>query len=173
MPIKGNNITLRAPEKTDLEVMRETRNNIYDRPQYRTWREISRYKQEEYYWNEIINSPNHIVFVIEDNSSKEVIGECRASFIDWTNSNAEMAIVLHQEHRNKGHGNEALTLFVDYLFKYANLHRLIAIICKSNTSSLKLFESVGFKKEGILIDYKKYKGKFHDAIQMAMINNYE
>ncbi len=173
MPIKGTYVTLRAPEQCDLESMREIRNIVEDRYQYRTWREISKYKQETYYWNEVINSPNHIVFVIEDNTTKKVVGECRASFIDWTNSNAEMAIVLHTDYRRKGYGKEAMSLFIEYLFKYANLHRLVAIICKANKSSLRMFESAGFLYEGTLKDYKKYKGKYHDAVQLSCINRYE
>ena len=49
------------------------------------------------------------------------------------------------------------------------LHRLDLLVIERNAPAIKLYESNGFSREGILKDARLYDSEFHNMILMAKI----
>lgn len=79
----------------------------------------------------------------------------------------EIGIVLGDpRHRGRGIGTSALTLLMDILFNQHNAVRIQAHILVNNERSLRLFQKLGFQKEGLL------KGAFkvgEDRVDMFIL----
>ena len=70
----------------------------------------------------------------------------------------------------KGFGTKALQMLIDYGFFKMKLHRIGADIFEYNKISVKLFEKLGFTKEGVLNDYLWRSGKWWNLYKYSIIN---
>ncbi|MDP2060626.1 MAG: GNAT family N-acetyltransferase [Flavobacteriaceae bacterium] len=82
---------------------------------------------------------------------------------------AGIGIVLNELHRNKGIGNEVLSLVKAYARDGLDLHQIYANIGEHNSASLKLFEKSGFRKTGTKIDWIYDAGSFENEIMVQLI----
>lgn len=80
-------------------------------------------------------------------------------------------IILNEEDRNKGVGEEVLELVLNYTFSTLNLHQLYANIIESNTPSIRLFEKTGFTKVGIKKDWLLINGEFKNEVLYQIIKS--
>lgn len=63
----------------------------------------------------------------------------------------------------KGIGGRALRLLCDYAFTVRNLDRVYAEVFTFNTRSIRLFEGVGFQREGTLRQHEYHNGVRQDV----------
>lgn len=63
--------------------------------------------------------------------------------------------------KGKGYGKQSINLVIDYCFSELKFHRLWLDAFVENNSAIKLYQSLGFKQEGVLrecwFDGKEYK----------------
>jgi RimJ/RimL family protein N-acetyltransferase len=110
-----------------------------------------------------------IVIPNEDGSEK-LIGNCGIHNIDWKNRVADVGIVIgEKELQGKGYGTEAMELLLEYAFNTLNLNRIELLTYVFNERALKSYKKVGFLEEGRKRQFKWSKGKYHDAILMAIL----
>lgn len=94
--------------------------------------------------DEIIHWGIHIA------KTNEFIGYCMAAFIDRYNRKCKFGMTIGaKEHWGKGYGREAIEAVVRFLFEELKLNRIQCEIYDFNERSIRLFESVGFQREGI------------------------
>jgi len=165
--IKGNQINLRAIERSDLEKLRNMRNEPENNQYFRTWRQLNMDDQERFFKN-IVMGDNHIVFGIE-NKTGELIGVCRLSYIQWQARIAEAGIYTKLSEQGKGYGTEAMRILVDFGFNQANLHRITAEARVDNAASIEIFKKIGFEVEGTLRDSFFRNGRYYDTIVMSIL----
>lgn len=79
--------------------------------------------------------------------------------------------IPEDEYWGKGIGKEALSLWIDYLFKERNLTRLGFTTWSRNKGMIRLGEKLGFKMEGIIRDGCEVKGIFYDIIKMGILRS--
>lgn len=171
MFLEGQHINLREVYKSDLPIFQEFRNVYQDTKNYRTIMPITE-KKQEWYWDNVVNNPEkHVVFTIIVKQSIQIVGEIRASNIDWIRGNFEVGILIGKKFRDKGYGREALNMLLDYTFSRLRMHKAIAIISIDNTKSIKLFESCRFIQEGTLRETNYYDGKYHDTLIFGLLDN--
>lgn len=85
-----------------------------------------------------------------DNGSR-VVGECSIHGIDWRNRIAQVGICIWRPtDRCQGFGQEAVHQVTAWAFGYLGLLTLEAWIVEDNQASLRLFEKLGFSREGVL-----------------------
>ena len=73
--------------------------------------------------------------------------------IDQKNGKAEYYITLgEQEYKGKGIASKASTLLLDYAFNQLDLNKVYLYTEVANITAQRLFERIGFKKEGLLKD---------------------
>ena len=83
--------------------------------------------------------------------------------IDKKNSKAEYYITMgNHEYKGKGIAKEASRQILEYAFEQLELNRVYLYTEVSNTTAQRLFEKLGFKREGLLICDIKSHGEFID-----------
>ncbi len=115
------------------------------------------------------NMPTEMTFTIE--AEGKIIGEVVFSRIRWFNRKSEITIIIKKDFQGKGYGKESLKAAMDFAFNKMNLHRLEAEIYEFNKVSIKLMESLGFKKEGVLREAQFSNGKYWDIIRYGILRS--
>lgn len=76
---------------------------------------------------------------------------------------AEICYDLHKDFWRQGITTRAMITVMEYMFRYAGLHRIEAITVKENTASINVLKKLGFTHEGSLCNYRYYNNKPHDV----------
>lgn len=71
--------------------------------------------------------------------------------------------------RNKGYGREALKWILDRAFKEDTFHRVYLDYYTGNETARRLYESMGFRHEGIARGACKKMGKYYDVNVMSIL----
>jgi len=107
---------------------------------------------------------------VKNNPKQTFIGQVSMYSLNFLHSRAEIGIWLGRSHWNKGIAKEALKMLISHAFLDIHLNRLQAHIFTQNDSSIKLFEKLGFKREGLNERYvKKTDGDFNDVYVYALL----
>lgn len=69
----------------------------------------------------------------------------------------------------KGYGTDALITFIRFLFSQWNLRRISLDTWDGNLRAIKVYEKIGFKREGRLREARFVLGQYHDAILMGLL----
>ena len=102
--------------------------------------------------------------------SMDLIGTCGLYSYREVYRSMEFRILLWAEHGH-GIGAEATRLVVDYGFKRLNLHRIWLGVHEQNERAIKCYTKVGFITEGRQSDGVFTHGKYHDTIQMRVLED--
>ena len=98
------------------------------------------------------------------------VGILRSDEWDRVNRSVRIGIDIAKEHRGKGYATEALSAFIDYLFKQQNIHRVWLLVLESNKVAIKLYQKLGFKEEGKQKEAIFRDGKYQNYISMSLLN---
>jgi RimJ/RimL family protein N-acetyltransferase len=113
--------------------------------------------------NEIKKSNDKYGFAIRDKESGNIVGTCGFENIQWNNSTATIYIGIGStERRNKGIGKEALDLLLKFAFCELNLYKLQLTVIEYNEKAIKLYEKIGFIREGVYREFINRDGKRFD-----------
>ncbi len=99
------------------------------------------------------------------------VGNCGFNYINFRDGEAEVFIYLAAEHRGKGFGKDAMALLLDYAFGELRLNRVAAKVLSSNAPGVKLFEALGFIREGILREAAYRGGRYQDVYLYAILRS--
>jgi RimJ/RimL family protein N-acetyltransferase len=112
---------------------------------------------------------NNIIFLALD--AQRIVGHLQISLA--TNARfrgtGNLFIYLHQDFQNAGLGaalmNEAIALA-----KARRVHRIELTVVADNHRAIKLYEKVGFQREGLKREnYLGEDGKYHDEVEMGLL----
>jgi len=116
-------------------------------------------------WND---GRENFVFAVRAGSS--LIGLVNLDSFDWPNSHVEIGVALTDPGaRGQGLAAEALRLLLDFCFAELGLHRVWARIIEDNSPSVRLFESLGFSREGALRQHVRRRGRYRDMLIYGLI----
>ncbi len=159
--MKTKNISLRALEPSDIDLLYEWENNPELWHLSDTLVPLSRFDLEQYVLSakKDIYAHKQVRFMIDIIKEKSTIGNIDLFDFHPANRHAGIGIFIIAEQRNRGFGTEALELIIEYGFNRLNLHQIFCNISEDNQGSIKLFLKLGFKiagekKEWILKDNK-------------------
>ena len=71
--------------------------------------------------------------------------------------------------RGQGCAKEASKLVVDHLFNNLNINRIELYVVEENISAIKLYESLGFTKEGCKREAVWINGKYKNLLIYSML----
>ena len=101
----------------------------------------------------------------------EVAGLVTLENVDWTNRSAETGIaLLPGNHRGQGVAASAMSLLLAFAFREMGLHRIQARIQEGNASSMKLFERLGFRREGVMREALLRSGRRRDLHLFSILS---
>ncbi|NTW23911.1 MAG: GNAT family N-acetyltransferase [Lentimicrobium sp.] len=172
--MKGTNISLRAPEPADIDLIYAWENDPTVWHVSNTAAPYSRYDIEQY----ILNS-HHDIFaakqlrlIITDNSKADKpVGAIDLFDFDPLHGRAGIGILIDNQERSKGYASEALTMLCRYSFNTLNLHQLYCHIAPDNKVSVQLFTKAGFTLSGTCRDWTRTGNKWKDALLLQLINH--
>ena len=91
--------------------------------------------------------------------------------IDVNNRKAEFYISMGvSKYKNRGIATRATLLLIKYSFTTLKLHKIYLTTDGANILAQKLFERVGFKKEGIFEDDLYHRGQYIQRIRYGLVN---
>lgn len=106
-------------------------------------------------------------FAIVDADTGAYAGQCDLLLPDEKAKKAEIAIVLLPEYRGKGAGTQAMQLLMEHGFR--RYDRLYLKCAAANLPARKLYEKLGFQREGILRKDMKIGDDVVDTVIYGML----
>ncbi len=106
-----------------------------------------------------------------EKASQKVIGSC--GFHNWyeEHERAEIGYFLNVNFQGRGFMSEALKSVIEHGFKIMKLNRMEAFISPSNLPSIKIIESLGFTREGILKEHYKWNNEILDSVVYSLLKS--
>lgn len=171
LTLQGAQIYLRALEPTDLDFLYQLENDTSIWEISGTIKPYSKKVLRLY-----LENAHRDIYEVKQlrlcicNLEDKCIGLIDVFDFDPKNRRAGIGIVIaNPENRNKGLGAEALELLCDYTFSVLDLHQLYANILEENTSSIHLFEKLGFERIGVKKEWIRTSTGFKNEIMFQKI----
>jgi diamine N-acetyltransferase len=172
--IKGKNISLRAMEFSDAELLYEWENDMEIWHFSNTLTPFSRFTLEQYVMNShqdiFTNKQIRMMIDLEKDGQKGLtIGSVDLFDFEPMHRRAGVGILLLKDFRGKGHASEAIDLLIRYSSKTLNLHQLFCNIGTSNQESLNLFLGKNFTIAGTKKDWNYINKRWEDEVLLQLI----
>jgi RimJ/RimL family protein N-acetyltransferase len=110
-----------------------------------------------------------VQYSIENKETKTLIGDCAIKLDQNDSRIAEIGITISHLEQKNGFAKEVLNGILKFLFDTKEMHRVVEIVDAENIASIKLLESLNFRKEGHFIENIFFKGKWGSEFQYAML----
>ncbi|KAK4541135.1 hypothetical protein LTR36_008209 [Oleoguttula mirabilis] len=82
---------------------------------------------------------------------------------------AEIGINIVPAYQGLGYGNEAIRWISRWAFRSAGLHRVSIRAFSYNEGAVRLYEKLGFQKEGVSRESVWFEGRWWDGVQFGML----
>lgn len=129
-------------------------------------------EESEKKWYEKILTSNFpiTVFGIEHTTAKKLIGISVLRDINMINRTAEFALYIGEvDYREKGLSKQATMQTLFFAFYELGLNRVFLKVLEDNSRAIKLYESVGFIREGLLRNSVFKNNHFHNEIVFSIL----
>lgn len=136
----------------------------------------------EFIKNKVINEINNgslyssdrRCFIICKKEDLTPIGEINYNNYDSRNQKAEFGIkICEKSEQRKGYGEDALSHFLDFMFKNLNLNKIELTTIIDNKRAQNLYKKLGFKEIGIIRQayFDSRYGRFSDVVYMDLLKS--
>ncbi len=167
-PLEGSLVRLRAREPVDASQL----NEMFDDPDvlegllvampqslagFREWMAASRARE------------NQEVFAIETLAERKAVGICGLESIDARTRAAEFGIWIGKPFWRNGYGTDATRTACRFGFRYMNLQRISLSVYANNEKAERVYERVGFRREGVERRGTFLGGRHVDVVEMGLL----
>lgn len=175
--LNGPRVTLRLLEPHEAVLM--TRFRVQNREYLRQWEPArnsgfyttSFWKSRAKQTIQEFRADSSVCFSIFDPRQEEVIGVCNfTNIIRGTFQACYLGYAVAELYQGQGIMKEALSCAIDYMFREAGLHRIMANYLPHNERSAALLKSLGFRIEGRAERYLNINGVWEDHILTSLIS---
>jgi len=178
--LRGKQICLRGPVRTDVEVLHEPLRADPDMwmltdtdPYVPSSLDVALARFDKRQADE---QARHVDFTVETLidvadglESGTVVGDACLWGIDMHARSAHIGLGLIASARGHGIGRETVDLLVDYGFRIRGLHRLQCETHSDNAAMLGAAEAAGFRREGELRQAGWRSGRFVDEVLLGLL----
>jgi RimJ/RimL family protein N-acetyltransferase len=172
--IYGDNIRLRAIERTDLERYVEWFNDPEVTQHLMRHLPLSLAAEEQWFENMQKQEEESRPLAIEakDGDQWVHIGGAGIHDIDWQARRGELGISIgDKRYWNKGFGTDSVRALLRHGFECLNLHRIFLRVFEDNERAIAVYERLGFKEEGRLREHSYRGGSYLDTIIMGILRS--
>ena len=119
------------------------------------------------WWKKIQYDPRQLrlVFTVDG----ERAGLTKFYDIDFANMNCVLGADLHKDFRGKGLARPMWELMLERCFDAMRLHRVSLTTAAYNSIAQHVYDSLGFRTEGRLVQSLLRDGSYHDQLCMYML----
>ncbi len=115
-----------------------------------------------------IESQSTIMFAICTTEDDLHIGNIKLDQFDHLARTAELGIMIGDaDYWGKGYGSDACQLVLDYARDTLNLRKVSLTVFSNNPAAIRLYEKLGFEREGTLKNHIFADGNYHDKVWMS------
>jgi len=101
---------------------------------------------------------------------KTPVGLVHLVGVDWVSRVAEFGILIGDKGvRGKGVGRDATKLMLEYGFRTLNLNRIWLRVTQGNAAAIRVYERLGFQREGVLRQAFFADGALQDVLVMGLL----
>lgn len=173
MYFTGNRIRLRKMTQEDAPIYHQWRNDLEVMQFTNPSIDVYAASDTENFVEQMTQSSTSRTYIIEDKQADKPIGVTSLIHLDYKNQNAECIIDIgEKEYWSQGYGKEAFQLLLNYAFGEMNLHRLYLKVFSFNERAIKLYEKLGFEKEGALKEALYHNHSWHDIVIMGLLKGH-
>ncbi len=116
------------------------------------------------------DAPDGVLFGIRRRADDALLGYVEIDGILWSHRVGWLAIVIGERaERHKGYGHAAMQLALRYAFDELNLHRVQLTVFSYNTAAIRLYERLGFQREGVYREFLERDGQRHDMYLYGLL----
>ena len=120
--------------------------------------------------NDIRKCNTAYIFAVKNIEQQQIIGITGFENISWNNGTALIYIGIgEEEHRGQGNAKEALKLTIEFGFEELNFHRIYLTVIEYNEPAIRLYEKLGFKREGVYREFIHRDGRRYDMYLYGML----
>lgn len=171
--LKSNNLKLTSLKEDDLDTFEVWYNDVNFLRHYDM---ISAFPKSQCELLEMLHdirkSNDRYIFAVRTIEANKFVGVTGFENILWNNGVATIYIGIGDNtFRGKGFGKESLALTIDFGFQELNLHRIQLSVLAYNEPAIKLYESLGFKKEGIYREFVHRDGTRYDMYLYGILRS--
>jgi RimJ/RimL family protein N-acetyltransferase len=165
--IEGKLVRLRAPERGDIPTFVKWINDPEVTEFLKLDTPISM-EEEEVWYAEMVKRKDR-VFSIETLDGR-LIGNVGLVGLDWESRRTDIGIMIGEKDAwSKGYGTDAVMVLLGYLFDELNLNRVSLFTDANNTRAQRCYEKCGFKKEGVMRQYRFKRGRYLDGVLYSIL----
>lgn len=122
------------------------------------------------WFNDLDSAKEDFAFAIRLMYSDEMIGYVDISDTQWNNGTAWIAIAIGDpSNRGKGYGADAMALALKFAFHEINLHRVQLSVFSYNERAIRLYERLGFTREGTYREALLRDGRRYDTYLYGLL----
>jgi diamine N-acetyltransferase len=172
--MKWQQISLRALEPEDLEILYQWENNSSNWVISNTITPFSKYTLKRYLKNSHKNiyETGQLRLMIDHIGDKVSIGTIDIFEFDPFHKRAGIGILIENEsYRRQGLASMAIECLKEYCFNILQLHQLYCNILENNLESMELFKKLGFIPCGIKKDWIKTSEGYLDEHMFQLISS--
>jgi RimJ/RimL family protein N-acetyltransferase len=99
----------------------------------------------------------------------ELIADISLWIVSEGHAQGELGFVVHPAHQRKGYATEAARPMLDFAFGTMGLHRVIGRTEARNIGSERVFQKLGMRREGHLVENEWVKGEWQSELVYAVL----
>lgn len=158
-PLDSSHSEIIRKWRNDFSVWKWTRqNDLISETGHAEW-----FKKQAY-------DPSIQMYAIFQPDKPDIIGVCGLTSIDFIHSRAEFSLYISPMMRGNQLGSKALHTLVSHGFNSLNINSIWGETFEGN-SAIKIFNAMGFKKDGVRREFYYKSGKKTDAILISILKS--
>ncbi len=164
---------LRELESKDLPIINGWRNDpevisLLGAP----FRYINLATEKEWFEGYMKKRGNSVRCAICEEENDEILGLISLMSIDRLNQSGQLHIMIGDaKNRGRGLGTFAIKSMLHHAFYNMNLHRVELLVISSNAGAIRLYEKLGFVREGVMRKARFKNGVFEDMLMYSMLRD--
>jgi RimJ/RimL family protein N-acetyltransferase len=170
--LSGDRIRLRALQESDLPILAgwwqdtavaaaQNSGPVHPRPEgpiadmFRTW---------------CANTGADVGLSVVDQESGELVGHTALFGATAVSRCATFAVLIGPPHQDRGYGTDTVRTMLRYGFAELGLHRVQLNVNGDNARGIATYEKCGFVVEGRMREFLFRDGRWHDLVQMGILD---
>jgi len=106
-------------------------------------------------------------FLIRQRIDDAVVGYCSLT-VNWITHTAHPMLFIGKAFRDKGYGKQLMALLMYVAFQEVNCRKIAITVYSFNERAMHLYQSVGFKEEGRVLEECYRNGQYWDVVYMGL-----